>query len=107
MLTLAISAEARRELQSALAKQGAEGSWVRIASSQDACGGLCYELEVVERPQPGDVMLQESGLQFAVEPGTASRLGNARLDYVVTPRGRGYAFRNTGGTCSPDTCTCE
>lgn len=105
-MTLAISAEASRELRKALAKEGAQGSWVRISSSGDACGGLCFQLGIVDAPQAEDVVMSERGVRVAAERGTALRLGGARLDYVRTVQGGAFAVRNTGSACGPDTCTC-
>ncbi len=105
---ITVSAEAERELRRALAKEGAEGSWVRIASSEDACGGLCFELEIVGEPRLGDVVLRERGVRVAAEAKTADRLENARLDYARTAQAGGaFVIRNTGSACTPGTCTCE
>lgn len=104
---LAISATARRELRKALSKEGAVEAWVRISSSKDACGGLCFQLEVVGEAGPSDVVLNDRDVRIAMEAKTAERLAAARLDYVTTREGGAFAIRNTGSACSPDTCTCE
>lgn len=104
---LTISATARRELRRAVAKEGARGAWVRISSSKDACGGLCFQLELVREPGASDVVPNDRDIRIAVEAKTAERLDGARLDYVTTREGGAFAIRNTGSACSPDTCTCE
>jgi iron-sulfur cluster assembly protein len=89
-LTDAAVAQAKR----VLAKEGKDGSFLRIGVKGGGCSGLEYVMKADTAERDGDLRTQFGDLTVVCDPKSATYLEGATLDYTGNLIGGGFQFRN-------------
>ena len=77
---LEVTDAAVKQFKKILSESGATNSNIRIFNSG---GGCCasYGLDITEKGEGGDVLIEKDGLKIYVEPAAHETLSKATLDY--------------------------
>lgn len=79
-----------------------KGSGVRVFASQGCCGPS-FGMDFSKDGEPGDITMAQDGLKIFMEPGAASQLEEAVIDFRDTPRGKSFLI--TGLPASSSCCS--
>ena len=104
MLTLTPSAAARvQEIcrKPDYAAYRRPGLRVRVVGG--GCAGFSYEVEVVDGPREGDLLVEAGGAAIFVDAKSAPLLDRVTLDFKRTMMASSFEWRNPGAT---GTCGC-
>ena len=112
MITL--TEKAAKQLKTILVDQGAPGKFVRVyVESGGCCSGPKYGLGFDEK-QDDDAVVKHDGVEVIVDPESASVLEGSVIDYIDTPRGKGFQIKNPNerphqheGGCGSEGCGCS
>jgi len=79
---------------------GGPGAGLRVAVLPGGCSGFQYGVDIEDRPEGDDEILERSGIRIFVDPFSAQYLEGIEIDYVTSMMGSGFSFKNpqaTGG----------
>ena len=89
---------ARRPEYSAFSRPG-----LRVRVVGGGCAGFSYEVELVDGPRDGDLVVDAGGAEVFVDPKSAPLLDRVTLDFKRSMMASGFEWRNPGAT---GTCGC-
>lgn len=91
-------AEIRRFIE---AEQLAGEAGLRVGVVPGGCSGFQYSLNVEEKPNDGDIVMETKGLRVFVDALSAQYLNGIEVDYVNSVMGSGFTFKNpnASGSC--------
>jgi iron-sulfur cluster assembly protein len=92
MVTL--TSEAAEKIKNALQRYAASG--VRIQVTQNERGGVSFSLDIEEKAQLNDLVLQDKGIKLFVDPSSTQYVQGIEIRYVKTEKGSGFAIVNAG-----------
>ena len=78
-------------------------SGLRIEVSGGGCSGFQYGLRLEDQPTAEDSIVDCSGIQVFVDPGSAAMLAGVTVDFVNGLEGAGFKFLNPNAKAS---CGC-
>jgi len=67
---------------------------LRVAVLPGGCSGFQYGLNIEEKPEEDDEILDLQGVRIFVDPFSAQYLEGVEIDYVTSFMGAGFTFRN-------------
>jgi iron-sulfur cluster assembly protein len=73
---------------------GQQGMLLRISVNTKGCSGLSYDMSWVERPGPGDEVVNGQGLSVLVDRKASLFLIGTVMDYEVKALSSGFTFTN-------------
>ena len=76
---------------------------LRVKVVGGGCAGFSYEVEVVDGPREGDLVVAEGGAELFVDPRSAPLLDAVTLDFKRTMMASSFEWRNPAAT---GTCGC-
>lgn len=91
------------KVRSMMAKEGKEGSGLRIGVVTGGCAGLSYDMRFQKKPYDNDIVFEQHGLQVFVNEESAPFLKSVEIDYVDTLKESGFKYRNPNASSS---CGC-
>jgi len=97
-----VTENAVRQLRSLLQKQGSAEKGLRVQIVKGGCSGWQYEMSL-DAKKPDDAVLARDGVQFLVDPESASYLQDATLDFHDGLTGAGFQIVNPNAA---RTCGC-
>ncbi|MFN8538003.1 MAG: iron-sulfur cluster assembly accessory protein [Thermomicrobiales bacterium] len=102
-MPITISAEAGEQLRQVMDQNTEHGSGLRLwVASSCGCGNVGYGMGLDEACD-GDTVYQAEGVTVIIDPGSASLLGGAMVDFVDNGRyGSGFVIHTkdqSGGGC--------
>lgn len=98
-----VTEKAAQHLRSLLnAQPGAQQKGLRVQIAKGGCSGLQYEM-VLDEKKSGDAIVERDGVEFFVDPESASMLKDATLDFHDGLTGTGFRIVNPNAT---RTCGC-
>ena len=103
-MTITISPEAGVQLRAVLAENAAPTDGLRLwVQSACGCGNVGYGMGI-DQVGDGDAIFDAEGVRVIVDPGSASLLGGAVIDFVDNGRyGSGFVIQTAdqqrGGGC--------
>ena len=101
MLLLTLTPNAAEKVQGFLKEHdGPPDSGLRVAVLPGGCSGFQYGVEIDDKPESDDEVLERHGIRIFVDPFSAQYLEGIEIDYVTSMMGSGFAFKNpqaTGG----------
>lgn len=97
---LDITGAAVLQFKAFLAEQGSKGGGIRIFATQGCCGPS-YGMDVAEKAEAADTVLERDGLKLFVEAAAAQALAQVTIDYVAHGPAQGFKLR---GLESPGCC---
>jgi iron-sulfur cluster assembly accessory protein len=94
---------AARKVKTLLARQGRPEGVLRVAVTGGGCSGLQYKMDLQDRPQNRDILVESAGVQVVVDPKSALYVTGSELDYVEALQGGGFKVKNPNAATS---CSC-
>ena len=89
-----VTDEAIFAAKAALAEDGGENSFIRVAIQGGGCSGLQYKLDFDTEQRDDDYVWEKEGLKLAIDGFSATYLQGTTLDYTSTLATSGFQFLN-------------
>ncbi len=86
-----------------LTKQGRPEGVLRVAVMGGGCSGLQYKMDLQDRPQNRDILVESSGVKVVVDPKSALYVTGSELDYLDSLTDGGFKVNNPNASTS---CSC-
>lgn len=86
-----------------LTKQGRPSGVLRVSVIGGGCSGLQYKMDLQDRPQNRDILVESAGVQVVVDPKSALYVTGSELDYLDALQGGGFKVKNPNAATS---CSC-
>lgn len=98
-----LTVPAAQKVLSLLTRQGRPSGVLRVAVVGGGCSGLQYKMDLQDRPQNRDILVESAGVQVVVDPKSALYVTGSELDYVEALQGGGFKVKNPNAATS---CSC-
>ncbi len=98
-----LTAAAAERVRTLLARQGRPNGVLRVAVVGGGCSGLQYKMDLQDRPQNRDILVESCGVQVVVDPKSALYVTGSELDFVDALQGGGFKVHNPNAATS---CSC-
>ncbi len=98
-----LTAAAAAKVSGLLRKQGRPEGVLRVAVMGGGCSGLQYKMDLQDRPQNRDILVESAGVQVVVDPKSALYVTGSELDYLDALQGGGFKVKNPNAATS---CSC-
>ena len=98
-----LTENAAKHVKSLMLGQHKEGYGLRIKVLGGGCAGYQYQIDIEEKPQEKDSVLEFYGVKVFVDPKTALFIQGTEIDYVEGLMASGFKFKNPKSTGS---CSC-
>lgn len=98
-----LTAGAAKKVSSLLTKQGRADGVLRVAVVGGGCSGLQYKMDLQDRPQNRDILVETAGVRVVVDPKSALYVTGSELDYVEALQDGGFKVKNPNAATS---CSC-
>jgi iron-sulfur cluster assembly protein len=76
---------------------------LRVGVRNGGCAGMSYTMELAERVEPLDEVIDDKGVKVLIDPKAVLFLLGAEMDYKADRLGSSFTFRNPNETSS---CGC-
>ena len=100
---VALTEKAAEKVKSYLAAEKEPAAGLRVAVVGGGCSGFSYALEVADKEQIGDTVIESNGVKLYVDTASVQYLNGVEIDYVESPTQSGFKFNNPNATKS---CGC-
>lgn len=92
---VSMTSAATEKVQDFISEHGVEtGAGLRVAVLPGGCSGFQYGLNIEDRPDDDDEILELGPIKIFVDPFSAQYLQGVEIDYVSSMMGQGFTFRN-------------
>ena len=98
-----LTASAAKKVSTLLTKQGRPGGVLRVAVVGGGCSGLQYKMDLQDRPQNRDFLVESAGVKVVVDPKSALYVTGSELDFVDALTDGGFKVKNPNAATS---CSC-
>lgn len=98
-----LTSSAADKVRGLLQKQGRPEGVLRVAVIGGGCSGLQYKMDLQDRPQNRDILVESAGVQVVVDPKSALYVTGSELDYLEALQGGGFKVTNPNAATS---CSC-
>ena len=98
-----LTATAAKKVSTLLTKQGRPAGVLRVAVIGGGCSGLQYKMDLQDRPQNRDFLVESAGVKVVVDPKSALYVTGSELDYVEALTDGGFKVTNPNAATS---CSC-
>ena len=98
-----LTSAAGEKVKSLLQKQGRPAGVLRVAVMGGGCSGLQYKMDLQDRPQNRDILVESAGIQVVVDPKSALYVTGSELDFLDALQGGGFKVKNPNAATS---CSC-
>lgn len=98
-----LTSSAADKVRGLLHKQGRPTGVLRVAVVGGGCSGLQYKMDLQDRPQNRDILVESAGVQVVVDPKSALYVTGSELDYLDALQGGGFKVTNPNAATS---CSC-
>ncbi len=89
---LGLTDSAVKEFKKLISDSNANGSGIRLFTSGGGCCGPSYGLDIAEKAEEGDSIIDKDGLKVFVEIKASVGLENATIDYITDGPRRGFTI---------------
>lgn len=89
---LGVTDSAVKEFKKFIADSKANGSGIRVFTSGGGCCGSSYGLDLSEKGEEGDIIIEKDGLRVFIEPRASVELESATLDYIKDGPRQGFTI---------------
>ncbi len=83
--------------------EGSGGSALRVGVKNGGCAGVSYTMEVANRIEPNDEVVEDKGARVVIDPKAVLFLLGSEMDFQVDRLSATFSFRNPNETSS---CGC-
>lgn len=98
-----LTSAAGEKVRSLLQRQGRPTGVLRVAVIGGGCSGLQYKMDLQDRPQNRDILVESGGIQVVVDPKSALYVTGSELDYLDALQDGGFKVKNPNAATS---CSC-
>ena len=102
-LTITISSDAVSHIRQFGKIDGKEKANLRVGVKGGGCSGLTYVLELADKPNENEKVINENGLELYVDKKSYIFLAGTILEYQGGLNGKGFVFNNPNAQTS---CGC-
>ena len=81
-----------------LIKKNSNIAGLRISVSQGGCSGMTYEVNLSEKINQGDEVIEKDGVSFIIDPGAIMFLLGSTIDWKEEKFKQGFTFVNPNET---------
>ena len=71
---------------------------LRVAVLPGGCSGFQYGLNIEEKSEPDDEIVNIEGIKIFIDPFSSQYLDGIEIDYVSSMMGQGFTFNNPNAT---------
>ena len=89
---LILTDSAIKEFKKLITDSNANGSGIRVFTSGKGCCGVSYGLDIAEKAEEGDTIIEKDGLKVFVEIKASVGLENATIDFITDGPRRGFTI---------------
>lgn len=100
---ITITAQAAAKLAEILRQTEDPAARLRLFVSRGGCHGYTYGMAFDPEQHEGDHVISQHGVEVVVDPVSSRLLTGARIDYVASVAGEGFAVHNPNAV---ETCGC-
>lgn len=100
---LVITQSAAAKVSELIREEGNDDLMLRVFVQGGGCSGFQYGFSFDEQVQDGDVVLEQGGVKFLVDPMSFQYLTGAEIDYTESLQGAQFVIRNPNAST---TCGC-
>jgi iron-sulfur cluster assembly accessory protein len=99
-ITLTITERAAAEVQKFMAEEKADPTTagLRVGVQPGGCSGFKYSLNIEEKPEADDTVIESSGVRLFVDSFSGQYLNGVNIDYKSNFQESGFAFENPNAT---------
>lgn len=98
-----LTENAGNKVSTLLDKQGRPEGVLRVAVVGGGCSGLQYKMDLQDRPQNRDILINSAGVKVVVDPKSALYVTGSELDYIDSLTEGGFKVTNPNAATS---CSC-
>jgi iron-sulfur cluster assembly accessory protein len=98
-----VTENASRRLTSLLEKQGRPAGALRVAIIGGGCSGLQYKMDLVDGPQPRDILVHSANVRVVIDPKSALFVSGSLLDFSDDLQKGGFKVTNPNAVAH---CSC-
>jgi len=98
-----LTSAAGDKVRGLLQRQGRPEGVLRVAVVGGGCSGLQYKMDLQDRPQNRDILVESAGVRVVVDPKSALYVTGSELDYLDALQGGGFKVKNPNAATS---CSC-
>lgn len=98
-----LTENAGNKVSTLLGKQGRPEGVLRVAVVGGGCSGLQYKMDLQDRPQNRDILINSGGVKVVVDPKSALYVTGSELDYIDSLTEGGFKVTNPNAATS---CSC-
>ena len=89
---LGLTDSAVKEFKKLISDSKANGSGIRVFTSGGGCCGPSYGLDIAEKAEEGDAIIEKDGLKVFVEIKASAGLESATIDYITDGTRKGFTI---------------
>ena len=98
-----LTESAGRKVSGLLTKQGRPQGVLRVSVVGGGCSGLQYKMDLQDKPQTRDILVESAGVRVVVDPKSALYVTGSELDYADALQEGGFKVKNPNAATS---CSC-
>jgi iron-sulfur cluster assembly protein len=100
---MSLTEAAASRVREIMAKSETAALGLRVGVRNGGCAGMSYTMELAERAEPLDEVIDDKGVKVLIDPKAILFLLGAEMDYKADRLGSSFTFRNPNETSS---CGC-
>jgi iron-sulfur cluster assembly protein len=99
-ITLTLTERAAEEVRKFMAEEKVDPATagLRLGVQPGGCSGFKYSLNIEEKPEADDVVIESSGVRLFVDSFSGQYLNGITVDYKSNFQESGFAFENPNAT---------
>lgn len=99
-ITLTLTERAAVEVQKFMAEEKVDPATagLRLGVQPGGCSGFKYSLNIEEKPEADDVVIESNGIRLFVDSFSGQYLNGVTVDYKSNFQESGFAFENPNAT---------
>jgi iron-sulfur cluster assembly protein len=100
---MSLTEAAASRVKEIMASSDKPASALRVGVRNGGCAGMSYTMELADRIEPLDEVIEDKGVKVLIDPKAVLFLLGAEMDYKSDRLGSSFTFRNPNETSS---CGC-
>ncbi len=100
---MSLTEAAAARVKEIMAKSETQSAGLRVGVRNGGCAGMAYTMELADRVEPLDEVIEDKGVKVLIDPKAVLFLLGAEMDFKSDRLGSSFTFRNPNETSS---CGC-
>jgi len=100
---IVLTPKAVEMVKNAMDQEGLKDHGIRVGVVGGGCSGFQYSMDFEKAGADGDLVFEQEGIRFFVDPMSSMYLQGVTIDYVQGLQGAGFKFNNPN---AKTTCGC-